>query len=83
MMPGTYLLDFTKTESGNVNVYNNISNILAVVSTSPVTINVPKYIQIPVKGCSLPFKVELDLTPYDDVSIAVTLSFLFYIVSSL
>ena len=38
IMAGTYMLDFTKTESGNVNVYNNISNILAVVSSAPSTI---------------------------------------------
>ena len=40
MMAGTYLLSFTKTESGNTNVYNNISNILAVVSSVPDTIKI-------------------------------------------
>ena len=40
IMAGTYLLDFTKTESGNIDVYNNISNILAVISAAPSTIKI-------------------------------------------
>ena len=74
MMAGTYLLSFTKTESGNTNVYNNISNILAVVSSKPNTIVIQKQIVIALNGgCSLPVKVETELPPYDDVSIATTL----------
>ena len=73
-MAGTYLLSFTKTESGNTNVYNNISNILAVVSSKPNTIVIQKQIVIALNGgCSLPVKVETELPPYDDVSIATTL----------
>ena len=52
MMAGTYLLSFTKTESGNTNVYNNISNILAVVTSAPDTITIQKSIEIALGGCS-------------------------------
>lgn len=53
--------------------YYSISNtyLIYVTSDKSVIQNIPTSIEIPLGGCSLPYKIEIDNGPIDDVDISI------------
>lgn len=70
LIPTIYAFDIIKTEASISAFYASLTKYTVMVSNHPIPIFIPATFNVPLGGCSVPYRVKLSNSPYSDVKIS-------------
>lgn len=67
LIPKIYTFDIIKSETSISAVYASLSKYTVSVTNTPVVIDIPATLNVPLGGCSVPYLIQLKNIPFESI----------------